>query len=188
MDHRSNSPLLHFLAKTFLGHPLISIRRSIEIESVPNKQRYCTMRFFNSMLAAAEHALMPSSSEIKSPKFGFDLRRINSNDANNEQGDLIVPGPFLRDFDENPTDLYRFIQMKRWNRVMEVIEKSPAEAKVWIFRTEEDNVRLRWRLLPLHAALIVSFSRIPKYQFRKVTLLTYYYIFSIVESSMHQTK
>ena len=119
------------------------------------------MKFFNSMFAAAEMALMPSKTKLllqgpSSPKLGFDLPRIASDDIDTPNDDIVVPGPFLRDFDENPTDLYRFIQMQRWGRVMEVINKAPEEAKIWVFRTEEDHIGLRWRLLPLHAALIVS--------------------------------
>ena len=120
------------------------------------------MRFFNNMMAAAELALIPSTSikllgdDGKNQDYNIDLKSLNSTDATTDPGDFVVPGPFLRDFDENPTDLYRFIQMKRWGRVMEAIQKAPEQAKIWIFRTEEDNIGLRWRLLPLHAALIVS--------------------------------
>ena len=115
------------------------------------------------MLAAAESfALMPSASKLDDTKRqkagGFDLKRIGTDVEAVEPEAFSGPGPFLRDFDDNPTDLYRFIQMKRWGRVMEVIQKSPEEAKIWIFRTEEDGTGLRWRLLPLHAALIVSFN------------------------------
>lgn len=133
-------------------------------------------------MAAAESALLPSASmkqqlgddaknqahksdgkkknqdhntDKKNQDSSVDFRSLNSADAT-DPGDHVIPGPFLRDFDENPTELYRFIQMKRWGRVMEVLQKSPTQAKIWIFRTEEDNVVLRWRLLPLHAALIVS--------------------------------
>ena len=116
-----------------------------------------TMRFFDNMMAAAESfALMPSISTADEKRPKFDLLRIASEDEAVEPEEFIAPGPFLRDFDDNPTDLYRFIQMKRWARVVEVVKKSPEDAKIWIFRTEEDGVGLRWRLLPLHAALIVS--------------------------------
>lgn len=115
------------------------------------------MRFFDNMMAAAESfALMPSISTADEKRPKFDLLRIASEDEAVEPEEFIAPGPFLRDFDDNPTDLYRFIQMKRWARVVEVVKKSPEDAKIWIFRTEEDGVGLRWRLLPLHAALIVS--------------------------------
>ena len=115
------------------------------------------------MVAAAESfALMPSTSKVddaKRSKFDLDLQRIDSLAESVEPEEFIGPGPFLRDFDENPTVLYRFIQMKRWARVMEVVKENPEDAKIWIFRTEEDGIGLRWRLLPLHAALIVSFRQ-----------------------------
>ena len=57
------------------------------------------------------------------------------------------------EYEVDPSPLYKFIQMKDWNAVMEQVEQSPEEVSTWIFRKEKDGA-LRWCLLPIHAALI----------------------------------
>jgi hypothetical protein len=61
--------------------------------------------------------------------------------------------PFERDFDEDPTDLYVMIQKKAWKETVERAQETPEEARIWVSRKEKDG-RLRWRLLPIHAAII----------------------------------
>lgn len=58
-----------------------------------------------------------------------------------------------RDFDKNPTILYALVQKKLWKEVISRAIKSPKEARAFISRREEDG-RVRWRLLPLHAAIV----------------------------------
>ena len=121
------------------------------------------MKFLNNVFAAAEEALHPVSPKNDSAKslaVPADLKRISTNETEcssyvNSPEHLTTMGPYSRDFDENPTELYRFIQMKRWSRVLEALEESPEDAKVWVFRLNEDHLSVRWRLLPLHAALIL---------------------------------
>jgi hypothetical protein len=61
--------------------------------------------------------------------------------------------PFERDFDADPTDLYVIIQKKAWKETVEQAQENPEEARIWVSRQEKDG-RLRWRLLPIHAAII----------------------------------
>lgn len=118
------------------------------------------MKFFN-MFAAADSALMPTVGQTKEPpsepvkSVAFRLEPISSSEKK-EVLDGLDGKKGERDFDEKPTNLYRFIQMKRWSRVFEVLENAPEEAKVWIYRINDDLVSVRWRLLPLHAALILN--------------------------------
>jgi len=58
-----------------------------------------------------------------------------------------------RDFDKNPTVLYALVQKKLWKETIARAEKNPGEARVFICRREKDG-RVRWRLLPLHAAIV----------------------------------
>lgn len=58
-----------------------------------------------------------------------------------------------RDFDKNPTVLYALVQKKLWKETMARAKKSPGEARAFICRREKDG-RVRWRLLPLHAAIV----------------------------------
>jgi len=57
------------------------------------------------------------------------------------------------DYDVNPSKLYSLIQSKNWDDALHRIKVAPHEAHTWVYRTEKDN-KLRWRLLPLHAAII----------------------------------
>ncbi len=64
------------------------------------------------------------------------------------------------DYDVNPTRLYLGIQHKKWSEVYDIIQAHPQQTKTWVQRKEEEDVisgtkdRLRWKLLPLHAAII----------------------------------
>jgi hypothetical protein len=64
------------------------------------------------------------------------------------------------DYDVQPTDLYQAIEAKQWEYVARLfhgassaVAKAKQEASTWVVR-KESNGRLRWRLLPIHAALI----------------------------------
>lgn len=58
-----------------------------------------------------------------------------------------------RDFDKDPTILYAMVQKKLWKEAVERAKGYPEEASIWVSRREKDG-RLRWRLLPLHAAIV----------------------------------
>ena len=75
------------------------------------------------------------------------------------------------DYDVNPTKLYLAVQDLRWDDVVQQSNTHPREASTWVYRREEANgnsdrgagaMKLRWRLLPLHAA---SIFRAPKEAF-----------------------
>jgi len=57
------------------------------------------------------------------------------------------------DYDVNPTKLFLLLQEKRWAEAAKHCDTHQVDAATWISRKEEDG-RLRWRLLPLHAAII----------------------------------
>ena len=57
------------------------------------------------------------------------------------------------DFDKEVPELYRSIQNNNWTNCSRLAESNPEQAGCWIFR-RETNGNLRWRLLPLHAAII----------------------------------
>ena len=61
--------------------------------------------------------------------------------------------PVECDYDANPTALYLAVQRKDWDGAVERSATHPHEAGTWVSRRESDG-RLRWRLLPLHAAVI----------------------------------
>jgi len=61
---------------------------------------------------------------------------------------------FECDYDTNPTELYLAVQRKDWDAATERATFCPHEASTWVSRKEGDGIKLRWRLLPLHAAII----------------------------------
>eukprot|EP00956_Cyclotella_meneghiniana_P010807 scaffold15119_cov63-Cyclotella_meneghiniana.AAC.6 len=60
---------------------------------------------------------------------------------------------FECDYDSNPTELYLAVQKKDWDAAVAIASDYPHEASTWVSRKESDG-KLRWRLLPLHAAII----------------------------------
>lgn len=60
---------------------------------------------------------------------------------------------FECNFDKDPTKLYLSIQRKQWEEAISSAKSYPQESKIWVSRYE-DTGKLRWRLLPLHAAII----------------------------------
>jgi len=89
-----------------------------------------------------------------------------------------------RDYDENPTKLFMYLQQRAWGLALTQLKKSPDEAKVWVYRKQSPgkaaNVpdgyksralvvqsqalvvheggqdKLRWKLLPLHASIVLG--------------------------------
>jgi len=57
------------------------------------------------------------------------------------------------DFDTSPTPLYISLLKKEWSAAIVRTRAAPDEAKTWVSRAEP-NGSLRWRLLPIHAAII----------------------------------
>lgn len=49
---------------------------------------------------------------------------------------------------------YKYIEKKDWNRAIDHCKANPAEAAITIYRKDASTHKLRWRQLPLHAALI----------------------------------
>lgn len=62
------------------------------------------------------------------------------------------------DYDVNPTFLYQAIEAKQWQHVADFLttqEEATQQCSTWVIRKER-NGQLRWRLLPLHAAVIFA--------------------------------
>lgn len=62
------------------------------------------------------------------------------------------------DFDVNPTALFRALYGKQWEAAEILVKMQPKEAGTWISRRQMDEELgvhvLRWRLLPIHCAII----------------------------------
>mmetsp|Transcript_30268 Transcript_30268/g.35222 ORF Transcript_30268/g.35222 Transcript_30268/m.35222 type:complete len:655 (-) Transcript_30268:295-2259(-) len=99
----------------------------------------------------------------KKSKSGAEDRKImakkESNDSN--AGKEV-------NYDVSPTPLYKFIEGKEWNEALKRCNDTPEEAKVWVYRLEEnqsneentvqgtEKPNIRWRMLPIHVAVIFN--------------------------------
>ena len=59
------------------------------------------------------------------------------------------------DYNDNPTELFKFIQLKDWNMVEARVGERPEEASSWVTRRGKDG-KIRWKILPLHAVLSIK--------------------------------
>jgi len=91
------------------------------------------------MEAKIEYAALGMETESKS------LEELSHTDNESESDE--------REFDKNPTVLYALVQKKLWKEAIARAKSNPREARAFISRKEK-NGRIRWRLLPLHAAIV----------------------------------
>jgi hypothetical protein len=71
---------------------------------------------------------------------------ISRDSSMDEQGDLIC------DYDQNVTALYELLESSQWDQARLRCRTYPDEVQTWIVR--RDATSTRWKLLPLHAAVI----------------------------------
>lgn len=57
------------------------------------------------------------------------------------------------DYDTSATELYELLESSDWERARNRSRTHPEEVRTWIVRKDK-NQQVRWRLLPLHAAII----------------------------------
>ena len=80
-------------------------------------------------------------------------------------GDMANPDEV--DFEKNPTGLYIAVHTKNWALALDRVSSYPLEAGIWVKRMEDSNSSsdctgvvgqrvVRWRMLPLHAAILFS--------------------------------
>ena len=57
-------------------------------------------------------------------------------------------------FDTNPTQLYNYIQQRQWKQAVERIHSHREDTWTWVYRLDNKTQKMRWKILPLHAALL----------------------------------
>jgi len=62
-------------------------------------------------------------------------------------------GEHVCDYDSSPTQLYELLESSSWERARSWCRSHPEEARTWIVRKDKSHMT-RWKLLPLHAAII----------------------------------
>jgi predicted nucleic acid-binding Zn-ribbon protein len=89
-----------------------------------------------------------------------EVEMLLDDDAATQQSEMTnhvlsaVKLPNELDFDTNPTELFLCLQRKDWTSALVRTKNAPEEACIWISRKEDDDESVRWRLLPIHAAII----------------------------------
>jgi hypothetical protein len=58
------------------------------------------------------------------------------------------------DYDKNVTELYQLLEANNWDRARIRARSVPREVRTWIVRRDGETGKVRWKLLPLHAAVI----------------------------------
>jgi hypothetical protein len=62
-------------------------------------------------------------------------------------------GETVCDYDTNATVLYELLESSTWDRARARCRSHPEEVRTWIIRKDK-SLSVRWKLLPLHAAII----------------------------------
>lgn len=82
-----------------------------------------------------------------------DARTIPATGSNLNGAETPRDNRFDCDYDKNPTELFLHLQRKEWDKAAKRADAFALEARTWVSRREKQG-KLRWRLLPLHAAII----------------------------------
>jgi hypothetical protein len=59
-------------------------------------------------------------------------------------------------YDMDRTKLHRLLEASAWDAVVARCQTDPIEARTWMIRHHKQTNKLRWRLLPLHTAVIFA--------------------------------
>lgn len=62
-------------------------------------------------------------------------------------------GETVCDYDKGPTALYELLESSKWEKARARCKSHPGEVRTWIVRKDR-SLKVRWKLLPLHAAII----------------------------------
>ncbi|KAL3822494.1 hypothetical protein ACHAXA_002512 [Cyclostephanos tholiformis] len=138
---------------------------------------YSTSFTVSDPMAAFKDALDVAGSDEGLCQQAKELDGIHAND--DYEGDD-------RDYDDNPTRLFMFIQQRAWSSASAQLQSHPEEAKIWVYRKAmpekapnvpdadenkealvvqhtslvvhdgRETAKFRWRLLPLHAAIVLG--------------------------------
>ena len=64
-------------------------------------------------------------------------------------------GDLICDYDTNVSALYELLESSQWDKARIRCRTNPKEVRTWIVRRDQQrNGKVRWKLLPLHAAVI----------------------------------
>jgi hypothetical protein len=87
-------------------------------------------------------------------------QQVNSNDSEERQQPSVTSvmsknnaNELVCDYDQSVTPLYEMLESSQWDQARIRCHTHPQEVHTWIVRRDA-NDKIRWKLLPLHAAVI----------------------------------
>lgn len=63
-------------------------------------------------------------------------------------------GDLICDYDTSVSPLYELLESSQWDKARIRCRTNPKEVRTWIVRRDQKTGKVRWKLLPLHAAVI----------------------------------
>eukprot|EP00566_Odontella_aurita_P007700 CAMPEP_0113539094 /NCGR_PEP_ID=MMETSP0015_2-20120614/7732_1 /TAXON_ID=2838 /ORGANISM="Odontella" /LENGTH=684 /DNA_ID=CAMNT_0000438745 /DNA_START=81 /DNA_END=2135 /DNA_ORIENTATION=- /assembly_acc=CAM_ASM_000160 len=105
-------------------------------------------------------SLMPVLETESTRDGGDDAMSVAASVATAAATNVTVPAPAMHevDYDVNVTSLYKNLESRHWDKSIEFLENESDESilaacSTWVLRKEK-NGKLRWRLLPIHGAIM----------------------------------
>eukprot|EP00545_Synedropsis_sp_CCMP1620_P005462 CAMPEP_0119008536 /NCGR_PEP_ID=MMETSP1176-20130426/3765_1 /TAXON_ID=265551 /ORGANISM="Synedropsis recta cf, Strain CCMP1620" /LENGTH=461 /DNA_ID=CAMNT_0006960887 /DNA_START=43 /DNA_END=1424 /DNA_ORIENTATION=+ len=67
---------------------------------------------------------------------------------------LETNGELVCDYDSSPSTLYSLLEASNWELAVTRAKTHPNEVRTWVVRRDKGTKDIRWKLLPIHAAVI----------------------------------
>jgi hypothetical protein len=142
--YRSSSPVKAPVARTSPQRELIS--------SSPTRRRP-TSNFHLTQRRSAEQSTPPQTETRGHSTSRERSTRDSSTREPPPRDHLDEAGESLCDYDTSATMLYELLESSCWEKARSRCRSHPTEVRTWIVRKDK-SLRVRWKLLPLHAAII----------------------------------
>jgi hypothetical protein len=125
------------------------------ISSSPIRRRQ-TSNFNPTQRRSAEQSTFPQT-ETRGQSTSRERATQNVRDPSTRDAPprdhLDEAGESLCDYDTSATMLYELLESSCWEKARSRCRSHPTEVRTWIVRKDK-SLRVRWKLLPLHAAII----------------------------------
>jgi len=116
------------------------------VSAVPTRSRYLSSYNSPGQRRSQVHSPAPEAR-------GQSTSRERATQHTREAPPQDDAGESLCDYDTSATVLYELLESSCWEKARSRCRSHPAEVRTWIVRKDK-SLRVRWKLLPLHAAII----------------------------------
>jgi hypothetical protein len=133
------------------GHPMLRNRPPAVIQrySSPKLLNQLRRKSSRSIFSPLELAASGPLSETRNP---VSSHYSSDSPSRNHFATEDIEADRECDYDKNVTKLYECLESSDWKCAIERCRVAKEEARTWILR--QDGIIIRWKLLPLHAAII----------------------------------